>query len=177
MNKLITVIAVFALIGNFNAQKSSKEFKGDKQFEKYSFSKAIDIYAAVENLSEEGQKNLAESYMHTQQFDKSIEMYEGIINASGTTGEDYFNFASVLRLQGRYDESDRWMKKFLSVAPEDSRAKNYVENAEEFSKISKDEGRFKITTLDINSDQQDFCPAYLGEEKIVLRVADKVLRV
>jgi len=167
MKKIIILGAVLAFSLNAAAQKTGKELKGDKYFERYSFSKAIEKYTGVKELSTEGKRNLAESYLNTLQHEKSIEVYADLMTSSDVQSEDIFNYASELRLEGNYTESDRWMKKFKESAPNDTRAINYVNDASLLNKIQIDEGRYKITELDINTEEQDFGPSYYGADKVV----------
>ena len=167
MKKTTLILSTLLSLGTLTAQKTGKEIKGDKYFTKYSFTRAIDKYIGVDGLTSEGQRNLAESYKNTNQNAESINAYSEFINTAAATGDDYFNYASVLRLEGNYTESDIWMQKFQSKSPGDSRANNYVENANNLPKIQQDEGRYKITTLDINTAQQDFGPSYYGNAQIV----------
>ena len=167
MKKIIILGAVLALTLNATAQKTGKEIKGDKYFDHFSFSKAIEKYKGVTDLTTEGKRHLAESYLNTLQHDESIEVYADLVSLPEVKPEDVFNYASELRLEGNYTESDRWMKKFKELAPNDTRAINYVNDASLLNKIQIDEGRYKITELDINTKQQDFGPAYYGADKIV----------
>jgi outer membrane protein OmpA-like peptidoglycan-associated protein len=163
MKKIWLVIATLVSVNTF-AQKSPKELKGDKYFEIYSFASAIEKYKEVDGLTMEGQRRLAESYKNTGANSKCEETYMALVTSSETTAEDLYNYASVLRSKGKYDQSNTWMNKFRDRAPNDLRALNYTNNSAEFPKILIDEGRYKITALDMNTDQQDFGPAYYGHQ-------------
>ncbi len=167
MKTNILILSVIFAFGIVNAQKTPKEIKGDKYFSNFAFTSAIEKYTAVDNLTSEGQRKLAESYKNTNQIESSSEVYASFIEGPNVTSEDYFNYASVLRLEGKYKESDLWMKKFQSKSPNDSRANNFVENAARLNDIQIDKGRHKIIELEVNSEQQDFSPAYYGENQVV----------
>ncbi len=167
MKKFILFFAsAFLLTVNINAQKSAKEIKGDKFFERYSFTKAIEKYVESKELTNEGKKRLAESYKNTNQYAESKSAYEKFITSSDATAEDVFNYASILRLKGNYEESIQWLEKFKDMAPEDKRAISYVNNAEQLENLHVDEGRYKITHLDVNTESQDFGTSYF-KDKIV----------
>lgn len=167
MKKFILFFATALIFSvNINAQKSAKEIKGDKFFERYSFTKAIEKYIEVKELTNEGKKRLAESYKNTNQYAESKSAYEKFITSSDATAEDVFNYASILRLKGNYEESIQWLNKFKDMAPEDKRAISYVNNAEQLENLHVDEGRYKITHLDVNTESQDFGTAYY-KDKIV----------
>ena len=67
MKKIL--IPVFLLIGlsfgAFAQEKTSKELKGDKLVFNYDYAKAIEAYQKVTQLSTDGQRKLAESYLKT----------------------------------------------------------------------------------------------------------------
>lgn len=165
--KKVLLLGFAAMLGTIAmAQRSGKELKGDKYFLKYSFENAIEKYAAVDNLSFIGKRNLAESYKNTNQWGLSEQVYASFVNGNEATTEDVFNYASVLRSNGKYGESDSWMSKLQAKAPNDTRAKNFVNNASELSSLQKDEGRYKITHLAVNTESQDFGTNYY-KDKVV----------
>jgi len=163
MKKTFIIIATFFALG-VNAQKSNKEIKGDEYFELYSYNSAINKYESVSELTSDGQRKLAEAYHNIDENEKSELAYSDFINNSDVLAEDYYNYASILRINGKYDESNTWMKKFQEKNPTDLRAKSYVSNVSELTNLLKDQGKYKITFLDINTTSQDFGPAFYGNQ-------------
>jgi outer membrane protein OmpA-like peptidoglycan-associated protein len=165
MKRLVLfVTTILAISFQVVAQKSGKEIKGDKYFERYSFAAAIEKYVEVDGLTIEGKRRLAESYRNTNQISKAKSAYEAFVNTSDATANDIFNYASILRLNGNYDESIVYLNKFKDKAPNDKRAISYVSNSDQLSNLHKDEGRYKINVLDVNTDNQDFGPAYFKQQ-------------
>ena len=155
-------------------EKSNKELRGDNNSFSYSFEKAINKYNRTDQLSLEGQRRLAESYHHVNKNIESEEIYSKLINLNGgTLPEDYYNYAMVLKDNGKYDESNKWMDKFNKVKPDDLRAMDYEANKDEFAKISKDDGKYKIEHMNINSDADDFGACYY-KDKIVFASTKEV---
>lgn len=169
MKKLYIPIILFIGIGiNVTAQeKSTKEIRGDKYAFNYSFDKAIDFYTHAKHLSVEGQRKLALSYHNMNQNIQSEEAYSVLINSpAGVLPEDYYNYAMVLKTNGKNDEAGKWMDKFYEVKPTDLRAKDYESNKSELANLSKDDGKYLIKHLDVNSDAEDFGTCYY-KNKIV----------
>ncbi len=169
MKKLfIPIIALIGICINTNAQeKSHKELKGDKYSFNYSFSKAIDSYTHAKHLSVEGQRRLAESYHNLAQNIKSEEVYSKLVSSpEGILPEDYYNYAMVLKINGKYDEANKWMDKFEELKPNDLRAKDYAANSSEFANLLKDDGKYKIEHLIGNTDAEEFGTCYY-KDKIV----------
>jgi len=163
---LISIIVLTGIsINVFSEQKSKKELKGDKYFFVYSFDKAIDSYNHAKPLTINGQRRLAESYHHMDQNIQSDSVYSKLISApEGILPEDYYNYAMVLKTNGKYDESNKWMDKFCELKPDDLRAKDYAANKTEFANLSKDDGKYKINHLSVNTDAEDFGTSYYKNE-------------
>lgn len=157
---LFLVLSTIVALG----QKSSKEIKADQLFRAFSYDKAILKYSAVKDLSVEGKRNLAEAYFKQNDFINAESSYVNLMQTNATNAEDLFNYAYVLRRNGKYADSDTWMKKFKEKSPDDIRAKNYVSKASQLAKIQKDEGRYNITHLSMNTEQQDFGTAYYNNQ-------------
>jgi outer membrane protein OmpA-like peptidoglycan-associated protein len=163
MKKLVLFFTTILAL-SVTAQKSGKEIKGDKYFERYSFASAIEKYVEVKELTVDGKRKLAESYRNTNQIPKAKTAYEAFVNTSEATANDLFNYASILRLNGNYEESIVYLNKFKDKAPNDKRAISYVSNADQLTNLHKDEGRYKIISLEVNTDHQDFGPAYFKQQ-------------
>lgn len=165
MNKLSLSIILSALcFGQIFAQKSTKEIKGDKYYSFYSFDKAIEKYSQADILTVDGNRKLAESYRNINNTAKAEEVYAKYINDKDAIADDYYNYAAVLKTNGKYAEANKWMDKFKQASPNDLRAKNYAANNAQLTNLLKDEGRYKIEHLNINTDQQDFGTAYYNNK-------------
>ena len=169
MKKLL--IPIMILIGisvnAFAGDKSTKEKRGDKYYFVYSFDKAIDSYTRAKKLSLEGERRLAKSYRNLNQKAQSDSIYSKFIIASSEVlPEDYYTYAMILKSDGKYDESNKMMDKFNELKPEDLRAKDYAANKSEFANLSKDNGKYKIEHLSVNTDAQDFGTSFY-KNKIV----------
>ncbi len=148
-------------------QKSDKELKADKFYSIYAFDKAIDKYVHTKNLTTEGQRRLAESYHKRDMNIQSEIAYSKLINSNnGVIPDDFYNYAMVLNSNGKYDQSKIWMERFKDLKPNDLRAKNYAANNAELNNLLKDDGKYKISHLDLNTDAEDFGTCYY-KNKIV----------
>lgn len=167
---IIPIILLFTVSLNSWAQdKSEKEKRGDKYVFNYSFAKAIDMYTQVDPLSIEGQRNLAKSYSSLDSNTQAEATHAKIITASsGVVPEDYYNYAVILKTNGKYAESDAAMDKFVAGKPTDLRAQSYVSGKSNFRTLQTDVGRYKITHLDINTEGADFGPAYFRDRLVYI---------
>ena len=78
--------------------------------------------------------------------------------------EDLYDFASVLRIIGNYEQSDIWMDKFHQARPNDKRGLNYKTNASKLANLQKDDGRFVVNHLRMNTSHQEFGTSYFGDK-------------
>ena len=183
------IVSLGICINVFAQEKSDKEITGDKFFNCYSFDKAINFYIHAKHLSLEGQHRLAGSYKNiglnaqseavysnlikTQgdlltennsniiQNNRSGPAYSSTVNASGALiPEDYYNYAMILKSTGKYDEAGKMMDIFIELKPDDLRAKDYATNKIELTSLLKDNGKFKIEHLNVNTDALDFGTSY-----------------
>lgn len=154
-------------IPDYSEEKSAKELKGDKHYFVYSFDKAIDAYKNDKDISVEGQRKLAKSYYYMNQNVKSEEAYSKLITMpGGNLSEDYYDYAMVLKTDGKYDESNKWMDKFTELKSTDLRARDYSANKGTLNDLSKDNGKYKIEHLNVNTDAEDFGTSFY-KDKIV----------
>jgi outer membrane protein OmpA-like peptidoglycan-associated protein len=147
--------------------KSKNELKGDKDYFIYSFDDAIEIYSAEKQLSVDGQRKLAKSYYNMNKNTQSEEAYLKLLSMpGGNLPEDYYNYSMALRSDGKYTESAKWMDKFNAEKPEDLRAIDYEANKSKLDNLLKDNIKYNIKNLSINSDAEDFGMSYY-KNKIV----------
>lgn len=142
-------------------EKSNKEKRGDKFVFRYAYDKAIKSYTKADELTLDGQRNLAESYSKTDQNILAADTYKGIVTRSeGVVNEDYYDYAMVLKSTGNYAESKVWMDKFQQGDPTDLRAQSYAAHQSDLNKLTTHNADNKVECLEFNSDAQEFGPNY-----------------
>ncbi|MFZ4548204.1 MAG: hypothetical protein ACOYN4_12245 [Bacteroidales bacterium] len=169
MKKILIPILLLLGIGInvIGQERSGKELRGDKYFFNYSFEKAIDAYTHTKELSVIGQHNLAESYRNLGQNIQAEGTYQKLMDSpTGIVPEDYYNYAMVLKANGKYEKSRKWMDKFEAQKPNDLRARDYTANKAKLTTLLKDDGKYKIEHLNVNSAALDFGTSYY-KDKIV----------
>ena len=165
--KLIFTLMLFIGLG-FNAEAADKhrrEIRGDKYFFVYSFEKAISWYTHAKTLTTEGQRRLAESYKNLNRFEEAEAAYAVLTERTdGVVPHDYFDYAMVLKTNGKHDQSAIWMDKLYDAKPNDIRARDHRANKGKLQELIKGNGTFTAAALSMNSDAQDFAPAYYKEQ-------------
>ena len=148
------------------AQNSKSEKSANHYFALFNYKKAIDYYESASALSEDGKRKLADSYRFVNDIPKALEIYKGLASTGSALSADVFLYAQTLKMAGRYDESDLWMDKFHAMSSYDSRGVEYTAFPNYADHLKKDQDHYKITTLNINSEQEDFSPSYY-QNKVV----------
>ncbi|MEI7675713.1 MAG: OmpA family protein, partial [Bacteroidales bacterium] len=157
---ILLIVCPFTLV---IGQKNLKEIKGDNFYKEYSYTEAIKKYTSAGSLTVDGFRKLAESYRNMGNFADAEESYRAFINKSKATHDDWFNFALVLKTNGKYDEANTWLMKFAEVRPNDLRTQNYLKTKGDFVTIQKDQGKFSIEDLALNTADKDFAPTFFKE--------------
>lgn len=163
--KKITTLLFFAAIVQSQAQKLSKEIKGDRLYEAYAYADAAETYRRAETLTVDGYRNLAVAYANIGNYAGAEAAYKKFVNES-TNPEDYFNYAMVLKYNQKYEEAEKWLDRFSSTKPLDLRSKDFIANRSKMQALLVNSGQYKINPLSINTDEDDFGPAYY-KDKIV----------
>ncbi len=142
--------------------QSSKIKNGEKSYKKYNYSKAIESYEKASPKTTEIYRQLGESYYMLGSYDKAENYFAKVVSASDVKPQDYFRYAYFLRINQKYSESEKWFAKYSETEKNDSRLKEFESNKSTFDKLLKDENRYEISNLNINSAQQDFGTAYFN---------------
>lgn len=165
--KLYTIpVIFFLLVGTLVSGQTRKQKKADKYFEKYSYSKAIDWYEEIDEKTTQINRNLAESYLKTGATQMAEEYYSIIAKDTARLAEDVYNYSSILSMNGKYEDAEKWMKDYHALSFQDSRPVKHMESPNFYKELMVDKGRFSIKNLEVNSSQEDFGPSYF-KDKIV----------
>ena len=148
------------------AQKTDKEVRGDKLFENFFYTKAIDVYQETTGLTTDGARNLGDAYRATSKYKEAEKQYKIVVASSDYVPEDLFTYAELLKMNGNHEEGEEWMEKFHELNKEDGRGIRYHNDREAYKALKVDDGQFVIRNLIINSEQEDF-GAVFYQNKVV----------
>ena len=101
----ITTLAI-ATIGVLSlSAQTGKIKKGEKYFEGYSYTKAIEKYEGLTEKTPTINRQLAESYAKTGDAEKSESYYAEVVKSEEKSPEDIYNYAAILSKNGKHDAS------------------------------------------------------------------------
>lgn len=149
----ISILSSLSLIAQNNNTK-----RADKHFARFEFIDAAEDYLKLV------EKDKADTYVYTRLAD----CYYNIFNtteaekwyakalAGSQDAEVVYRYSQMLKANGKYDESNKWMDKFASMKPSDDRATLYRENPDYLPKILEKGKKFNVQSMDFNSANSDF---------------------
>ncbi len=152
----------FVLFGISMMAQNKNTKVADKLFSRYEFAKAITEYQILFQrgvLSDYVCKRLGDSYYNMSNTNEAEKWYSKTVQ-SKRDAETVYNYAQVLKSNGKYEQSDVQMKLFASMKPNDKRAIDFKKNPNYLSGLLGDSKVFVLKKLKINSDKSDF-GAYL----------------
>ncbi len=158
--KKITLILFLALAGTFFANGQNRNTKkADQYFERLEYIKAAEEYEKLvekDKADDYVYKQLANSYYFINQTEKA-EPYFAKIAAETNDPEIIYSYAQTLKTNGKPQESNRWMEKFASMAPSDSRAVEFRKNPNYIPKLMESGEKYKVDLLqELASEYTDF---------------------
>lgn len=162
-NIFITLLfSLFSIV--LVAQVTAKQKMGDKLYESYSYSKAIEKYLSIKDKDINVQRNLAKSYYNLANYKDSEKWMQGIMNTTTYLPEDVYFYAYILKMNQKYPESQNWMNTYYDLNPKDSRAIAAKNSQNKFNDLRKDKRQYNIKNLKMNGGEQEFGPSFYKED-------------
>ena len=130
----------------------------DKLFDRYEYVKAANAYEVLVKSGNSDSyvfKQLGKSYYYMNDTSQSEKWYEQAMQTE-QDADTHYRYAQLLKSNGKYTDSDKQMKVFVSMQPNDPRAQEFVNNPDYLSKIASIEKLFDLKKLNINSTKSDF---------------------
>ncbi len=134
-NLLVFLFFAIQISAQYETQK-----KGDYYFTESSYAKAIEEYKKMitkNHNTSYAHQQLAECYLLTRDFKKSLPHFKAIIDNPTLPIDYYFKYAMALYSDGQVELSEKYLKKYKQLKKNDTRVKRF----------SKDEN---VTSMEFN---------------------------
>ncbi|MCX7551042.1 OmpA family protein [Xanthomarina sp. F2636L] len=158
--KKLKIFFTLILMSSLSLTAQNKDTQNaDKHFNKFEFVEAITAY---NKLVEDGKGDayvygqLAEANYNIFSTAEAERWYAKALEANQDNPEMIFKYSQMLKANGKYDESNKWMKKFADVKPKDERAIAFKANPDYIPGILQGEKLYDIKSLEFNSEFTDF---------------------
>lgn len=161
---LIIILSFTGLV--FSQTKSNAEIKGDEAYFKRDYEKAI-VHYQTQELTEQGLRSYAHALEEMNQTIEAERAYAKLMKLTANNNmEDYFHYANLLKVNGKFKEYFASMDLFSSLYPLDSRSMSYLSNKGNFDMISIDNLSNKIQLLNMNSSHSDFGTCFWRDQVV-----------
>ncbi len=177
MRKIYLTFSFVIASGLLSAQNKDTKV-ADKLFDRYEYVDAANEYL---KLTQNGKgdtyvfKQLADSYYAIFNTKEAVKWYAKAV-AQKQDAETYYKYAQMLKSEGNYAESDKQMKQFASMVPNDQRAKAFTSNPNYLPTLKGQTKLFDVSKSDISSDKTDFGAVLTNDNSVYFSSARNTSR-
>jgi outer membrane protein OmpA-like peptidoglycan-associated protein/tetratricopeptide (TPR) repeat protein len=112
-----------------------------------------------ENVS--AKEMMAGSNRNIKNYDEAVFWYGELSKLKNIKPEWALYYAEALANKEKYEESEQWYRKFLSMKPDDRRADAF--SKANLNSFSQNAGEYKVTYSSINTDASEYSPMYYND--------------
>lgn len=172
MNPLkYTFLTLMSLITLAGYSQKGKIRSVEDDYEKFAYIKTSEVLLQV---AEEGYKSvelfqkLGNSYYFNNDMENAAKWYGELMAMNESIDAEYFwRYAQALKGVENYAESDKWMEKFNSSRPDDSRGQAFKSKVDYLSDIDEASNtEIELKNLDLNSENSDFGTAQFQDQLV-----------
>jgi len=164
MKKRFTFLAIMSVLflGNNTVLAQAGIKRANKNYDKYAYFDAINIYEKIANrgfVDPDLLKNIGDSYYFNANYENANKWYSQLYTEYDTLdfeAEYDFRFAQTLLNVGDNEKANIYFKKFAEKNKNSSRAKIINSRIQNKLDIKNNSGRYDINNLDINSVYSDY---------------------
>ncbi|MBA3666076.1 MAG: OmpA family protein [Bacteroidetes bacterium] len=164
-------ILALVLLSSFSIRAQSfKEKIADKRFDNLEYASASEMY---EELSQSKHPKIkyyvraGECNLNAGDYSKAQLFYDKAYTNTGMTDHDLYNYYQVLKYNSNYDKANEVFSKI-----NDNQYKLIRDNLNRkklvIADLKKDSSNYTLKRLDINSEENDFCPYVVNNEMYFL---------
>lgn len=142
----------------------------DQLFSRYEFVEAAEHYKKLvrgDKTDNYIHIQLAESYYNIFNTVEAAKWYAKALEVNpDLDAEIYYRYAQMLKASGRYDASNKAMKKFADLRPDDSRAVEFLKDPDYIPRLRSQEALFTFVDSGINHSEYSDFMGVLTEENV-----------
>jgi len=170
--KVLLVTIYICFVSSALAQIS----KADKLFEENRYFKAIPYYVSASKkpkTKHQAYTKLAECYKNVNEYEKAEIAYRSALASDPNVDSKFhYNFANILKVNGKYEEALEEYNLFLKKVPNDENAKKAKKFCSEIKYWQSRPKEYDVRGVEsINTENSEFCPVFVNNKLIY--VAEK----
>ena len=147
----------------------------DKAYHDFSWNEAIDLYSYAYDRDPENVhviRRLADCYRNIGSTEESEKWYSVLIEMNEAYPEDMFNYSMALKSNGKYDESDKFLKEYAELRPEDGRVKLEQSILDYVTFLQRDSSRYVVKPVSFNTKGADWGPVMYKNKIVYVSTGD-----
>lgn len=156
--KNIYITLSFVIASTLVSAQNKNTKDADKLFQRFEYVDAASAYLKiVENGKADAYvyKQLADSYYNVFNTKEAIKWYAKATEEK-QDAETYYQYSQMLKAEGEYEQANKQMNMFASLAPKDERAISFKSNPNYLPQLKSQAKLFSINPSDLSSDVSDF---------------------
>lgn len=157
--KTVHILLILISVSSLAYSQTNKLKRANKYFDALAYAPAVPLYEELigSKLDSPGLRSkLGRSYFYLGEM-ANAEMYLTLSAAEDSLNfNDVFYLAQALKQEGKYVESDNWMKRLHESAKKDARGLSFIENQNYYEAIKKQSPYFILNKQVTNSLESDF---------------------
>jgi len=166
MKNIFTLLLIFTVTLATAQNKDTK--KADQLYDRLAYTDAAAAYQKLLKQGKAGRyvyERLANSYYFINDTKKAETYYKRVVKGRKVKPETVYSYAQSLKANGKFSESNIWMKTFATLAPNDSRAIEYLKNPNYVPQIMEDYARYEAKNLEsLNTEYSEFGGMVVGKD-------------
>jgi len=135
----------------------------DKLYARYEYVEAAEAYLKIDKKDAYINKQLADSYYNMFNSKEAVKWFAKATETP-QDAETYYKYAQMLKAEGKYEDANKQMQKFASLAPNDHRAKTFLQDPNYLPKLRNQAKLFDEKVLDINDKKYGSFGGVLGDD-------------
>lgn len=152
--------------GQANADPYVRE--ADRFYQQMAYARAAALYRTATEMgavNEHVTKRLADCSMRLGDYLEAERWYAVVVKFLNREPIDLYYYAQALKCNGRYEEAEHWMDRYLAMASPSGpvQRSNLTGYARKFN-LDKD--RFVVRPVSVNTPYADMAPAWMGRQVI-----------
>ncbi len=139
------------------------ERKADEFYSDFAYSKAAEIYEILHRDNPGNARyiqQLAYCYYKMVDYKRALNYYSLLVQLPEHQPQDYYDYAQLLRIDGRIEESKTWLEKYIVVLPGDQRAMKQLESINQLISLKSKIQNITVNNFEGNTRFVDMCPTF-----------------
>ncbi|MBN2805830.1 MAG: OmpA family protein [Prolixibacteraceae bacterium] len=147
----------------------------DNAFYNFSWIEAIDLYTFAHEKDPENIhviRKLADCYRNIGRTEEVEKWLAKLVELNEAYPDDIFNYSMALKSNGKYDESEKYLREFSKLRPEDGRINLEQSLLDYINFLVQDSSRYVVENVPFNTKGADWGPTFYKQQLVYVSTGD-----